>query len=208
MPLSRRVILAAAVTLSLLCTTCFADTGLVNETGGVLAVSQFDQTLGWAFNLNTEVRLDRLGFFDSNNDGLIASHDVGIWTAAGDLVASVTVPEGTNGLLLDGFRYVNVPSVQLPVGEYIIGGHFGGSTFGNGSQELFIQGSSSIETHPFVEYVGRAGGGPGFEFPTPNPQTGGTDFTAVNFQFNLPEPSTVILLLVASGVGGFVRRCR
>lgn len=207
MSVIRRLSLLAIVFASVSHTNSFADVGLVSETGGTLQVSQFDQTLGWAFNLNTEVRLDRLGFFDSNDDGLIASHDVGIWTTSGDLVASATVPSGTGGSLLGGFRYVNVvPSVQLPIGEYVIGGHFGGNTFGNGSQELFIQGSSSIETHPFVEYVGRAGDGPGFVFPTPNPQTGGTDFTAVNFQFNIPEPSTCIMLLMASALGLMVRR--
>ncbi len=198
-------ILALTVLFASLCLTplsAYATEALVSETGGTLQNSQFNQTLGWAFDLNTEVTLGRLGFFDSNQDGLAEAHDVGIWTSAGDLVASATVPSGTSGSLLGNYRYVNVPSVQLPVGSYVVGAHFG-----DGSLDLFLQGSTSITTDPFVEYSGRAGDGPGFVFPAPNVQTGGTDFTAPNFQFNvIPEPSTWCLLLMASGLGVSVRR--
>ena len=198
-------LLSLAVIFSSLCSipsSGFAAVGLVSETGGSLQNSQFNQTLGWVFDLNTEVTLGRLGFYDSNQDGLAEAHDVGIWTSAGTLVASATVPNGTGGSLLGNFRYVNVPTVQLPVGQYLIGAHFG-----DGSLDLFVQDSSSIVTDAFVEYSGRAGNGPGFVFPTPNVQTGGTDFTAANFQFNvIPEPSSCILLVLASGLGLVGRR--
>jgi len=55
-----------------------------------------------------------LGYYDSGNDGLQASHRVGVYSAtpatagAGTLLAEVTVPAGTNAFLENGYRWVEL----------------------------------------------------------------------------------------------------
>ncbi len=178
-----------------------AAVGLISQTGGVLGPSQLDQTLGWSFNLNTEVTLNRLGVFDEGQDGLFAPHQVGLWTTSGTLIADATVPAGTGGLLLGDFRYASVADVVLPVGDYVIGVHFTAQ-----AADQFLQDSSLLTIDPFVSYIGRAGAGPGFVFPTPIAGPGGGNFTAGNFQFNIPEPSTTSLCLMASAIGFLISR--
>ena len=62
-------------------------------TGGDFGTSS--QTRGWDFNTSAPVRVDALGWFDFGSDGLIDSHEVGIWTDTGILLLSGTVQAGT-----------------------------------------------------------------------------------------------------------------
>jgi len=173
--------------------TVRADVALVSESGNFLGGHFGDQTVGWVFHLNTEVTLNRLGVEDSGQDGFVNAHDVGLWTASGTLLASATLPAGTSGSLFGNFRYVDVPSMALPVADYVIG------TYYPTPADDFIQDVPLFQTHPYVEYIRRAGTGPGFVFPTIIPGNGNGNWFSSNFQFNLvPEPSSVALL----GMGG------
>jgi len=195
--------ITALVCLFIFSSNSPAAVGLISQSGGVLDAWPFDKTLGWSFGLNTEITLNRLGVFDEGQDGLAASHQVGLWTTGGTLIADATVPAGTAGSLFGDFRYVDVPSVALPVGVYVIGVHF--DTAGRADQ--FLRDNSVLTTHPFVNYnVGRISSRPGFEFPPPTASGSLGNFTTGNFQFNIPEPSTCYLLLLASGLGLAVRR--
>ena len=51
-------------------------------------------TLGWQFKVNTAIDVTALGVFDSGQDGLVESHDVGIWDSTGNLLVSATVQSG------------------------------------------------------------------------------------------------------------------
>src|SRR5690348_7364718 len=71
-----------------------------------------DNDFGWEFTPTSDVDVAALGFFDASSLpngsglGLQLSHDVGIFKVADQsLVASITVPSGTVGDLLDHFRY-------------------------------------------------------------------------------------------------------
>ncbi len=82
--------------------------------------------------------IDKLGVFDAGGDGLATPHQVGIWEiSTGKLVVSATVPAGTAGELIDGFRYVKLPEpVALKGGTpYRIGALFarGGDAFPDSS---------------------------------------------------------------------------
>ncbi len=82
--------------------------------------------------------IDKLGVFDAGGDGLATAHEVGIWEIyTGKLVVSATVPAGTAGELIDGFRYVALPEpIELKGGTpYRIGALFtrGGDAFPDSS---------------------------------------------------------------------------
>lgn len=73
-------------------------------------------SLGWNFTLNSSISVTALGFYDDGKNGLVESHDVGIYDAGCNLVASTTV---TNADALNGFfRYHNLASaVTLAPGQ-------------------------------------------------------------------------------------------
>lgn len=79
-------------------------------------------TLGWGFTLTDALTITDLGYFDGNT-GLTDSHPVGIWNSLGNLIAEATVPGGTAGALVNGFRFVSITPVVLNPGAYSIGGY-------------------------------------------------------------------------------------
>ena len=92
---------------------------------------------------------------------------------------------------MNSFRYVDVPHVNLPIGDYVLGAHF--ITSGDG----FSDSNVSLVTHAFVTYQGRNSRAPGFQFPADFLGANGLNFITSNFQFVVPEPSVG----VAGGVG-------
>ncbi|QDT67740.1 hypothetical protein MalM25_06420 [Planctomycetes bacterium MalM25] len=80
-------------------------------------------TIGWEFIANAPISVSQIGYLDALNPGLISSHEVAIWSASGDLVATTTVQSGTSSDLVDSFRYEAIYPIVLQQGEtYIIGG--------------------------------------------------------------------------------------
>lgn len=64
-----------------------------------------------------------LGFFDEGANGLAAAAQVGLWTDAGALLGSVTVPTGTAAPMINNIRYqmLGTPVVLNP-GTYRVAG--------------------------------------------------------------------------------------
>ena len=90
---------------------------LLGFSGGVssTAVARYggaaDLTIGWTFTVGAQgITVSDLGFFDQGGDGLNTAHNVGIWNSGGSLLASITVPSGTAGSLVSGFRYAALSS--------------------------------------------------------------------------------------------------
>lgn len=168
--------------------------------------SQHDQTVGWWFHLESPVKLTALGVFDHLQDGFNEPHEVGFWTSAGNLLADGILASGTSGTLVDSFRYVEVPPVTLPVGDYVVGAHFVGTFV-----DPFSDFNLSLVTNPLVAFHGRSGtlDGPGFHFPSTlwnDSNTSGFNFITSNFQFSLvPEPSAMFLVTLAC-IGFLLRR--
>ena len=81
---------------------------------GFAASFLFDRNnaFGWRFTPTRDIDVSELGFFDATSlpggtgAGLSQSHDVGIYRVSdSNLLASVTVPAGTNASLEGNFRY-------------------------------------------------------------------------------------------------------
>lgn len=177
-----------------------AQTPALSFTGGSFLGANAG-TYGWAFTLSNTITVTDLGYFDFGGNGLNQSHDVGIWTSSGTLLVSATVPSGTAGTLIDGFRYTLITPTILPPGDYVIGGFESGS-----SGDPIVVTATTITTASGITYNGSAiSGATSFSFPSEPGQ--GNSYFGPNFEFNnVPEPTTVALLVLGGLTAGFVRK--
>lgn len=90
-----------------------------------------------------------LGYYDKDGDGLANSHVVSLWDGA-TMIASVTVPAGTEAPLVNGYRWSPLASkVGLSYGHwYVIGAQTDGvDTWG----DLITKGDDKVSWNP--EYL-------------------------------------------------------
>jgi hypothetical protein len=124
---------------------------LDNTTGSSLANGPF--TLGFQFTANSAITVNALGIFDSSQDGLAVSHDVGLWDMGGNLLASTTVASGTADPLTNQFRYHSITPVTLVAGQtYNIGGLF----LDGSDPNTFPGDAQNFVTDPSITFVQNA----------------------------------------------------
>ena len=128
-----------------------ADTIALSFTGGAPWGNNNGPIVGWAFTLSSQVSVTQLGLFDFDGNGFDTSHIVAIWTSTGTLLVQVTIPSGTSGTLINGFRYVSIAPLLLPPGDYTIGGYY---PFSATATETYATFANSITTASGVTYVG------------------------------------------------------
>ena len=98
-----------------------AATSFTGVTGGFLDGVQ--RVIGWKFTLGSQdIKVDQLGVYDHNQDGLQVAHLVAIYDyLTQTAVVTATVPAGTLGTLSGLFRYTSIPSTKLTANtNYII----------------------------------------------------------------------------------------
>ncbi|HEU5190425.1 MAG TPA: PEP-CTERM sorting domain-containing protein [Methylomirabilota bacterium] len=85
-------------------------------------------TIGWAVEVKTPVRVTALGVWDEGSNGLEVGTPVGLWTAAGTLLASTTVPAGGGAdiavpsvLGAGQWLFEDIADVDLAPGFYVLG---------------------------------------------------------------------------------------
>jgi len=106
---------------------------------------------GWAFTTNAPVTITELGYFDSYQDGLQNSHDVGIWDSSGALLGWATVPSGTSAVLDGPFRFVPISPIALDADQtYIIGATIKGQFDDN---YLRKADATNLEFDPSITFV-------------------------------------------------------
>jgi hypothetical protein len=120
----KNAILGGAV-FALLSLSSIPANALLLEASGISAGARqdFTGTIGNRFLVGgSNVTLNALGYEDSGADGLEVSHQVGIWTTGGSLIASATVPSGSTGDLVQVWRFASIPDITLLANtEYYIG---------------------------------------------------------------------------------------
>jgi hypothetical protein len=81
----------------------------------------FKGTVGYRFTASTDLTVSALGYFDDLEDGLLSSHDVGIFAATSQqLLGSATIAAGSSAYLQGGFRWVAISPFTLAPGDYVI----------------------------------------------------------------------------------------
>ena len=172
-----------------------------------------DLTIGWSFTVGPQsVSVTDLGFFDYNGDGLDTAHEVGLWNSSGSLLTSVTVPAGTGGTLVDGFRFTLLSSALDLVANqgYVIGAHI---TVNSG--DIFYTATSATLAPEFTFGTPLDDADPavGFVQPVRTRPDVGFGFFGPNFRFvdqvsAVPEPGTLALLALGMAGAGVARRRR
>lgn len=143
--------------------------------------------LGWSFTPTTNITVTGLGWWDHNQDGLLVSHDIGIWTDGTMLLqGSDTVASAMAGTLVGEFRYktLGIP-INLTAGTtYVIGGVAGtddatGPVTGLTMSPSVTFGESRISVAGTLTYTGTHFGfndpgifGPNFQFFASAPEPG------------------------------------
>ena len=168
--------------------------------------SNFNGTVGTRFQTGaSSLKVTALGFEDT---GFSSSHQVGLWTDAGALVASTTVV-GTDTLMSQWrFATLGPPVILAPNTVYRLGGETisGGDPFtdsydseGGDSIINFGLNAPLITMGTVSNYFSHGA----FSFPASNAGNDAFRWAPANavFEVVVPEPST--LLLTALGVLGF-----
>ncbi len=176
---------------------------VTNTTSTSLANPPF--TLGSQFQVSQSGTITALGIFDLGSNGLAEGHAVGLWTNSGTLLASTTIPAGTGGFLVDNFRYVSIPSVNLIAGQtYVLG-----ALYPTGTDPVIFYGTATgFATAPGVTFLqSREVFGATLSFPT-NSNSNQPGFFGPNALFAVPEPVSLVVFggLIVGGAGVTLRR--
>lgn len=164
-------------------------------------------TLGWKFSVTNPYTVDSLGVYDSGQDGLADSAQVGLWLAAGGgPITQATVPTGTAGELDGYFRYAPIaPTILNPGTEYIVGSYVSGEL----ATALF-GGNGTVDPHVTVIDARYSPTGTGFAFPSvTDAGSEGSAFLGGNFRGSVsPVPLPAAAWLFGSGLAGLVGLAR
>jgi hypothetical protein len=165
----------------------FIDTGLFSAS-----------TVGATFTVGSQaVTVTALGVYDSNQDGLIASHAVGIWSS-GSLIGNTVVPAGTGATLQGSYRYGGITTLTLSANTtYTIGAFFASPS--TGYDPIGTLGTWSFDP-AFSAAVPYYYSGDPSTFMEPTTGYAASELWAANMLFTVvPEPSSLILT-AASGL--------
>jgi len=154
-------------------------------------------THGWEFSVSEDLAVVGLGIFDLEEGlytpGFMVPHDIGVWHL-GELIYSATIPAGTEGVLIDQFRYVDIDPLWLTEGEtYIIGAVLNGDPVVGDSLTRITMIPSVIYERTLISPSDS-----GFSLPTEERMYYllGPNFLVI------PEPMTLVMF----GIGGLLLR--
>lgn len=193
--------LAAVATL--MASPTMAATAVNSYTGGDVGnFGEPNRTIGFTFNVSQSLSVTSLGVFDFQNDGLTSSHQIGIWDGTGLLLGSATIGAGSAAALIDGFRYIDVASLNLSAGQtYTIGVERG--------SDNYIFNPTTVTTDPLVTLISGVRSAAGTNFIRPTEDTNSGRF-GPNFRFNpaaaVPEPSAWAMMMLGFGMVGYSLR--
>lgn len=189
---------------------------IIDFTGG-LAEGIFggqNGTAGFSFEVTEATTISGLGFFDVGSNGLINSHQVGLWTSTGTLLASAILDNSSNVVAstssLGDWRETNITSLTLDPGSYVLGAFFRNVQADTEDEAaLDASGTSSASG---ISYGNAAFGSGSFTFPGSNdPAFDAGIFGPMAFTGStsaMPEPGSLGLCACALLLCGLVLRLR
>ena len=190
----------------------------IDFTGGSDIAAGGNATVGWSFTVLSSVDVDGLGFFDFESNGLLSSHQVGLWNSSGTLLASATVTSGSTVVAstsLNGqWLFESIAPVTLNSGEtYTVG-----AELFPGGDRAFSQTLATLDSNVNFGIDDLVSPSAGFAKPTLTGSLLGNGYFGPNFTYTsggggggsaVPEPSSILLLGLGTafaGVGAARRR--
>jgi Domain of unknown function (DUF4082) len=171
-------------------------------------------TLGFSFDVTTATTISGLGFFDVGSNGLINSHQVGLWTSGGTLLATATLDNSSNVFAstsaLGDWRETDISLLNLNPGSYVLGAFYLNAFANSEDQAFFYANPSSLSG---ISYDHAALGlNATLSFPFTNvPLADGGVFGPMAFTdvaSATPEPESLGLSLAALAFCGLAFRLR
>jgi hypothetical protein len=114
--MSTRVIVFASLLSLALCASASAEVLITTPPPATTRTDAFFVGAGFYANASGTATVNALGYWDEAGDGLAVSHEVALLHFNGadqTIVAKVTVPAGTVAPLVDGYRWVTIPTYTL-----------------------------------------------------------------------------------------------
>jgi hypothetical protein len=108
------------------------------------------RNIGWQFQVNAPILVDGLGLFDVNPAGLSESHQVGLWTDGGTLLASTNLTSGSTSVAsasgAGDWLFADIAPIVLLPGTYVTGGFFATSADS-------VMANATITTVPQISFL-------------------------------------------------------
>lgn len=201
---THRSLIRAVVLTFLLCAAGPAAAAPVADfTGGADSSGGSDTTFGWDFTVTSAITIGALGLFDIGANGFASSHDVGLWTDSGTLLASATFTTASSSPVdstssAGNWRSLSITPVTLTPGKYVVG-----AFYARGDGDLFISDifdhtfGMVVSTLPEVTFGGtRFAFGASLVFPADSDAFSIAEFGPNLFTVNgaVPEPASLVLL--------------
>ena len=183
----------------------------VDITGaGVAGQNPVAFTIGWGVDVVSPVRVTALGIWDEGSNGLLVTHEVGLWNGSGALLASTTVSAGTAATPVPSVQgngqwlFEDIPDIILPVGHFVLGSTSAGDDF-RANQAGFILDPDLANFDPAQFAVGA-----NLQFPDLDAEGSlGISLFGPNFLLEpvvTPVPLPASLALLGLGLLGFGAR--
>jgi hypothetical protein len=164
--------------------------------GGVHGAGNYVRTVGYEFTVGSSPLSSlSLGIRDWGGDGIVDYHDIGLWDANQNLLASVTITPGTSS---NGWRFLSLTSpVMLNAGEnYILGASYGDSVDEIGISRTWEGANPTYNSAVTFDTVRFDDSLTGLTFPTMLEYPVYLGEFGPNMEFEIvPEPSSRLLLL-------------
>jgi PEP-CTERM motif len=160
---------------------------------------------GFSFNVASPTVVSGLGFFDVGANGLINSHQVGLWTGNGTLLATALISNSANVVPsasgIGEWLEVNIAPLTLGPGSYVLGAFYLDDYTSIEDQAVFF--ATATSSIPGVTFDSRCAiAGPGLMFPCGavlSSPSSASIFGPMAFS-SVPEPSSGTLTLLAAGL--------
>jgi hypothetical protein len=130
------------------------------------SINSTAQTIGFTFTANSNLIVSALGFWEQNTGAnLMQTHDVGLWSSSGTLLASGTV--AVNSPVTGNWRYVTISPITLTAGQTYTVGSAITSPFTDTFSRVDVPGGT-ITSSPLIAVTASAvnASGGGFSFPS------------------------------------------
>ncbi|MGO9586981.1 MAG: DUF4082 domain-containing protein [Limisphaerales bacterium] len=173
------------------CWQTFADTLIIGTFGSSITPAV---TSGYAFSFNQDVLISAVGIFDSGDNGLTTTNQLGIWTDSGSLLASKLFDSTVSPVLDSHFRWLSLDTPLLLSANtaYRVG------TYGTEPGLQGAVGPASLSSNvTFIAEVGSSSGS--FTFPQSSTQrTSGAAYIGPNLRYTV-IPKLQVTQSIGSG---------